>query len=291
VFEASYWPFEIVANFKEIIFWMTGALFLLALFSKKKPLAIALSGASLVFCGVSIIPFYWNSQVGTSNPKVINESPYRLVFANINSQNLNKQMLVEYVSDLKPDILMLAEASPEWESEIKILEQDLPHLKGIFLDSNFGLAVLSRIPIQSDRVFLDRANTIPALLISFKSASGPLNVAVLHAFPPLGWYGTISKNQYIRGLAQQLGELDGPLIACGDFNTSPWLKTMLEFSQISRLRLPGTPIGTWPAFPFIPKLPIDSCWTRHVEVINYARGRDIGSDHYPLVLEFVLKHD
>lgn len=96
-------------------------------------------------------------------------------------------------------------------------------------------------------------------------------------------------------LRVQMGEWDGEsAIVGGDFNRTPWSWALRRFDGIKHFQRRTRALPTWPtarawprakrfAFPF---MPIDhvyatSDWTTE----SVRRGPDVGSDHYPIIVE------
>ena len=218
------------------------------------------------------------------------EDTVEVFYANVNSQNKRKSKLISYLRRDMPHLVILIEINQSWVQELKSLESIYPHSKLIVQEGNFGLGVLSQTAMKVERVFVDRENLIPALILKVKTLIGEVNVAALHAFPPLGDYGTLMRNQYLSSLSHQLRDFDRPLLVCGDFNTTPWSASFQAFLKTSGLKLSAIHPApqTWPAVPFVPKIPLDHCLSGGLNMINYEVGQDIGSDHLPLLLKIAF---
>lgn len=205
----------------------------------------------------------------------------------MNSQNQEKHRLVDYLEKEKPDIVFLIEVNESWAKEIKNLEPIYPYAKAIVREGNFGLALLSKFKLETEDVLVDRTNMIPALFLRTESSVGPLNLVLLHAYPPIGKYGTMMRDQYLKTLSIRIASLKSPLLVCGDFNTTPWTSIFQQFIQNSALRLNADRLlpSTWPTTPFLPKIPIDHCLSKGIDIVSYKKGPNIGSDHWPLIFK------
>jgi endonuclease/exonuclease/phosphatase family metal-dependent hydrolase len=87
-----------------------------------------------------------------------------------------------------------------------------------------------------------------------------------------------------------LRTLEEPVVLIGDFNLTPYSPYNDDLLSGSRLRdcARGRPLTpTWPTW-FAPLwIEIDRCFvTPEIRIASYQVGPAIGSDHYPLVMDF-----
>lgn len=199
---------------------------------------------------------------------------------------MDKKLIVTYLKNESPELALIVEFNSAWAKEIKKLESLYPHMKAVILESNFGLAVISKKKLTVDKTFVDRENIIPALFVSVESGDTPLKIVLLHSFPPIGGYGTLIRDRYLKTISRHIADIDGPVLVCGDFNTVPWAAVFQDFLRESHLEVSNTDslIRTWPTYP-ITSLSIDHCLHKNMNVSGYKRGPNIGSDHWPLLLE------
>lgn len=237
-----------------------------------------------------VAPYWMPPSKVPSAAKESSEVSLDIFYANLNSQNRDKSLLIDHLSKVKPDIVMLIEVTESWMKKLSSLSEVYPYSKAIVKNDNFGMAILSKTPLAVDKVFVDRQNLIPALFLHSEFSTSSLNLVLLHPHPPIGSYGTLMRDHYLSVLARQIHDLKSPLLVCGDFNTTPWTATFREFIEKSKLRLANNEgiVRTWPAgFPLA--LPIDHCLTRNLKTMSYKIGPDIGSDHFPLIVRALFK--
>lgn len=234
----------------------------------------------------NVLP-YWDL-TGTSDKKDLPAQDIISVFyANVNSQNSNKQIIIDYLKLNKPDFVLLVEFNSYWAKEIKQLESIYPYAKAIPQEGNFGMAIFSKTELQVESVFVDRENMIPALFLKGFTSHGNLNLALLHAFPPIGHYGTMLRNQYLQTMSFRLNDLEGATLVCGDLNTTPWTSIYKKFVSNSGMIMNNKLLNTWPSTFLLPKIPIDHCFSKNIQIVKYEKGPEIGSDHFPLLLQIV----
>lgn len=213
-------------------------------------------------------------------------------FANLNSQNKDRSLLIKYLEKSRPSIVFLVEVNESWANELKKLKLIYPYSKAIVREGNFGMAVLSQNLLEVENVFIDRVNRIPALFLKTKNSIGVFNLVLLHAYPPIGEYATMVRDQYLDSMSHRISVLSSPLLVCGDFNITPWTSIYQKFLNNSDLEIDKSHMtpNTWPVTSLLPSLPIDHCLARGLKILNYEKGLDIGSDHWPLSLKISIDY-
>lgn len=284
--EDHLWYFSLIVQFKE---WFL-ALSLIFLVSscwikKNKLIAISLGLSIVIIHTWSILPSYLGQEAHKT--KVNPQEKIDIFYANLNSQNDKKHLLIQYLQEARPEYVMLVEFNSHWAEEVSKLESIYPYTKAIMREGNFGMAVLSKTELVVTDVYVDRENMILALVLKTNHSGVPINLVLLHAYPPIGKYGTILRDQYLITMFRAINDLNGPTLVCGDFNTTPWTSIYKELLHTSDFRgIAGYMIpNTWPTTLFFPGLPIDHCLSKKLSFVRYEKGPDIGSDHWPLEVQ------
>ena len=101
--------------------------------------------------------------------------------------------------------------------------------------------------------------------------------------------GLLAGAATLAGVARGLPE---PVLVLGDLNASPWSSHFRRFLRDSGLRDSAQGRGvqpTWPAgMPWL-WIPIDHCLhSPQLQVVARHVGPNLGSDHYPVVVDFVV---
>ncbi len=287
-FENQSWIFSLFVHFQH--WFLLICLFLLALvpwISKKKYLYLILCVFASAFFANNIFSHWRPLYTETTKKK---EPSIQVFYANVNSQNQTKEKLISHLEKSKPNFVLLVEINQAWAKKLKQLETIYPYSKMILQESNFGLGILSQHPLEVSKVFSDRENSIPALILKVQAPIGEISLALLHAFPPIGSYGTLVRDQYLKTLSFHFEDIQSPLLVCGDFNTTPWSSVFNDFLKNSKLETAFRTLNTWPTSYLFPSIPIDHCLTKNMNIANYRRGPKIESDHWPLLLEISLKN-
>ena len=93
----------------------------------------------------------------------------------------------------------------------------------------------------------------------------------------------------MKALAQIVAERPGPLVAVGDFNStawSPYFSDLLNQTRLHDARLGFGLQPTWPTRQILLRIPIDHALvSEEVTVHDFRAGPDVGSDHFPVILD------
>ncbi len=243
--------------------------------------------------GATLWPFY----AGQSEPGA--PRTLRVLQANILYESDTHDAVLDMLRAADADVVVLLEVTPLWESKLKALSEAYPYSRVLAQSGAFGLAVLSRLPVEEWQTIepagavLPAALRLPAILarISVDGRSG--NVLAAHAFPPVSPGLASRRNQQIAALAEIVHGLSGPVILLADLNATPWspqFQDLLRDGGLTDARRGYGLKPTWPTFwPGILRIPIDHCLTtRGITVQDFRTGSATGSDHLPIIVDLSL---
>src|SRR5690606_33617608 len=120
------------------------------------------------------------------------------------------------------DLWALVEFTPEWQSLTDQRLSALPHRLRLPRTDPYGLAILSRWPMEHLHVGPLGAAEYPFLLVRVLHPTQSFYLAVAHPRSPLapaGWWG---RNRYLDDVATALRALAGPRVLIADMNAVPW---------------------------------------------------------------------
>ncbi len=201
--------------------------------------------------------------------------------------------LIAYVERTSPDVVCLYETTGDWKRQLAPLTEKFAFSLFAGDGPRTGLACMSRsAPL---RVVPPPADVRAAPWLSFELDLGGqyVNVYGVHLAHPVSPTGAASHNRQLLALGRELGTSDRPAIVVGDFNMSPYSPFSSDFAAASKLRdcSSGRPLEpTWPTW-FAPLwIQIDRCFVSpDVSVARYQVDPAIGSDHYPLLMDFTIE--
>ncbi len=283
--------FELTSHFRPQ-YLLLGAL-LLALFGARRELrwsALALG----------VVALNTHALMSSSVPEAVAAAdarrdtvPLRLLLANLQYSNGSHEAFTRLVAEQQPDVIVVEELTPTWARALASLGERFPASKMVPREGPFGIAILSRRPMQ-DVELLDFGHpAYPALLARITTGNGRLSLLAAHPPPPVNDTLFAARNDQLHRAATLLRRLGPRTVLLGDLNTSPWSPFFSELLQRSGLASAREGFGllpTWPSFFPLTMIPIDHCLiSRDARVKAIKTGPHIGSDHLPLVIDLLVR--
>jgi len=257
-----------------------------ALAACRNPGYTAVMLATAALNGAFVLPWYSG---GT------NDSPapsFKLLHANVLSSNREHSRFIELVLDESPDLVVVQEVSSDWATALDALHDDYPHGLIEPRSGNFGIALLSRIPLDSSFVVASAPLAHPTLVAEVSLGGRSLTVVTTHPTIPVGRSMFDARNAQLDSVSELVGSLAGPVMLVGDLNTGLWdlhYKKLESGTGLVNARRGYGILPTWPTFLPFAMIPIDHVLVSGtVRVTELRAGPRIGSDHLPLVITFAL---
>ena len=281
------WPFDLFCHFRVQYLAFFALCAVAGAIGRKRGIA-ALAACFAVVNLVVVAPLFWGAGGGLPAAARL-----RILSANLNASNPHHERALRAIRAADADVLLLMEVTPGWEESLRALEQSYPHGAAVPRDDNFGIALLSRVPGTSIRFIYAADTGLPIVVADLELEGKPLRIIGAHPLPPMNRRAQAARDEELRYVARQAAGGGMPVAALGDFNTTPWSPSFGELLRLGGLRDGRKGHGlkaTWPCF-FPPLLiPIDHCVVSgQVGVSSFEVGPDIGSDHYPIIVELALK--
>lgn len=284
-------------------------LFLVYLFYKKRSIT-STGGLLLIICTVAaltgnyraISPLYRKQhevkiQSVDENCK---SSDFSFTVLNLWSSNPYPQKVADYLKNQNPDILILVEVTPQWEKALTGLGSIYKNQVVTVREDNFGLAVYSKFPILSSKIYETDEEKRPIIYCRVQLGDlSEMDVLAIHPTPPKHPRYFNLRTKYFKRVTEIINILNDkppashkPMVVGGDFNCphwSPFFKTLLQETSLLDT---GAGLGfspTWPTYlPFLLG-PIDHCITsKGIKVLARGTGPFLWSDHFPLELHMTI---
>ncbi len=234
-----------------------------------------------------VLPLYFGGTA--SSPE--NTQSLRAMLSNVNTHGGDPLKLEQLIREVDPDILVLEEVSSKWIVALASLTNAYPHSYICAQGDNFGIALYSRFPIQSKEIVYMSEAMVPSIIAVIDVGRGGFRVIATHPLPPAGSGYSRMRNEQLEKLADCV-DSSMPLIILGDLNTTPWNYYFRRLLRHSGLHDSTQGYGVQPTWPscFWPLLiPLDHCLhSSDVFIENRQTGANIGSDHYPLIIDFSI---
>ena len=249
------------------------------------------AAALVVACGFQVIPWFIapsGGQGGDSGGESL-----RLYYANVLMLNEDVAGLREKIEQSSADIVALVEPDQEWLSALAPALSTYPHRIENPRNDMFGIALYSKRPLASAEVIelgIGQRRQAPALRARIQLNGAPLDLWVVHVWPPVSAAYSAERDEQLRELAGYLRESSGQSLVMGDLNTSMYASSYRRFERASGLqnaRRGHGLLGTWPShYPAWLRIPIDHMLvSKDLSVTHLQTLTTPGSDHLALVAD------
>jgi endonuclease/exonuclease/phosphatase (EEP) superfamily protein YafD len=279
------WYFELFTSFTIVYFAAAAVVFLsLALLRDRRGAAVALALA--LFHGWMMAPYLsFGTAAGAAQDGAV-----RVMLANVLTVNRDFEAFTAEVRKQDPDILCVQEVDTAWQRVLEGLHETYPHQHFDARSDNFGIALLSRLPLSEVEIFELGGVTVPAISAKVATGAGELRLLTLHTLPPIMKYLAASRNRQMAEAAKIAQAGTGPFALVGDLNVTPWsphFQDLLRDGGLKEGRLGQGVMPTWPVDGWLPALvPIDHILVSPgITVTQMVRGGHTGSDHLPVVAD------
>jgi endonuclease/exonuclease/phosphatase (EEP) superfamily protein YafD len=160
-------------------------------------------------------------------------------------------------------------------------------------DDNFGIGLYSRLPFtQSQIVYIGEAE-VPSVVAEIETTLGKCTLLATHPLPPAGGAYSRWRNDQLAELPNYIRRATSPVLLLGDLNVSPWSSHFRRLLRESGLKDSSQGRGvqpTWPTYNPLLLIPIDHClYSPQITIVSKQVGPWDGSDHYPLIVDFLIK--
>jgi endonuclease/exonuclease/phosphatase (EEP) superfamily protein YafD len=238
--------------------------------------------------------------LGTIVPLYLGDAPtapagavsYRAMLANVNTRLGNPRKVVAAIEQFEPDIVVLEEVDDSWMALLSEGLKAYTHKTAMPRDDNFGLAVYSKYPMRGEVRYFSNSE-VPSVVAEIDTPQGTFTLIGTHAVPPASAENTRLRDDHLSQIPETVRAAKSPVLLLGDLNATPWCSSFQQLVRESGLRDSSRGRGvqpTWPSFMPLLWIPIDHClYGPGIQVTNKRVGPNIGSDHYPVVIDFVLQ--
>lgn len=282
-----WWFFELFSHFRLQYLIILGIVSIPLLLGRSFRVA-AIFGLCAALNFAFILPYYVSAgRIAPTNSTVL-----RAISINVNTANKRYDLVKRYVDENSPDFLLLVEVDEGWLKGIAEIEQSYPYRTSHPQDDNFGIALYSKH--KSDRcevVYLSAAG-IPSIIGDFEVGGKRLTIIGTHPLPPIGREYALLRNNQLDAIAERMSRITGYKMLLGDLNTTPWSYQFGKLLKQTALHDSARGFGlqlSWPTHSLVFRIPIDHCLvSSDIEVVRRSVGRDVGSDHFPILIDLIL---
>ncbi len=277
------WRLDLLANFK--MQYYLGAL-VLCVVTAWRSFRILLGLSLLLLLWNGILIFNFALQSSETSGRV-----YRAISANVYTRNTQIDRVTAWIREQEPDFVALIEITDAWMPTLEELKDVYPYERRQMWGGRYGSVVLSKYPPTAEGASHSYAG-VGSLPYEVMTPDGPLIILLMHPLSPTNERSWKYRKNALGAIAKYVTDNAdrAPMLVMGDMNTTPWSPFYTDFVAQSELNPVVTsflPRRTWPTHnPFL-WVPIDHFFlTDQLAPVNEWTGPDVGSDHYPIGLDF-----
>lgn len=216
----------------------------------------------------------------------------RLLICNVQMENTAHERLLRLVRDTDPDVLLAVETDERWVQALEALTTDYPFVVRRPQNNWFGMVLFSRLPLVESKVEFLVQDDIPSVFAVLELAGDRVVLRGLHPRPPepLRDQDSTPRDAELVLVGRWIGKQNGaPTIVAGDLNDVAWSATTQLFLRLSGLLDPRMGRGLYSSYNarnFLVRWPLDHLFhSNHFRLVELRRCDDIGSDHFPVLVE------
>ena len=229
-----------------------------------------------------------------AQPNKVTTDYLRVLTLNVFAHNDTPEKVIAYISDSQANVVLLSEVRPEFMAQLKeAVAQQYPYLHDASQRGHFGIVLLSQYPFLSSQTNRLGVKQYPSIAATIDWQGSVVRIYGVHPNPPLNARETNWRDSELTAIGQVLTRESTPLILMGDLNAVPWSYITRQLSTKANLQHAALGYGirpTWRLGNILLGTPIDSILVSPQWVVKaYNIGQDVGSDHYPVMADLVLR--
>lgn len=285
-----FWIFDLAASFRPqyaAVLLTAGLALLLRSWPRLGWLVLTLGLINLAY----VAPLFWGKQ------NIPPEAPaLRVVSFNVQGQNEEFERVIEFLEQVKADVVFLHEANRLWEEAFAEalgsgrLSYRQHRSRPEYLI--FSTLTLTRQPPLEVISHGWAEREARAMEVMVRVEETEVTLLGIHPLAPTNRRRAGLRDAQFEFVADWVGKTTGATVVAGDFNATPWSHVFSPLVDAG-LRNSQRGFGMAPSFPvdgnFLTRVPIDHLLhSSHLAVADRWLGPDLGSDHFPLVVDLAL---
>ena len=281
-----WWIFDLTSHFR-VQYCVILTTFALLFLVGRKYWQTAFAGA------FSLLNFFLIVPLSFGGTMVVPEKvSVRVLKINLQDDNTAHGKVQSLIRETASDILLLEEYDKVWREQLEGVLNDYPFSIVSSRNDGWGIGLFSRIPLQTAEVGLIGTSSTPFVEGSMIVEGQSVTLLGSHIQAPVTDVLANTRNIQLAELSGIVRKIKKPVMLLGDLNISLWSPHFADFIETTGLKDTRRGLGLRPTWPthFSPLLiPIDHCLTSPTVILHSLRlGPDIGSDHYPLIVDFSI---
>ena len=279
-----WWVFDLFANFR-LQYLVLGLAATVGLALGRRWLLTSLSSLPILINLVLIVPLYIGGPA-------TGEKVASLLLWNVNYHNERIEEVISHIAETDADVAAVLELTAPLSEAIRSAFPEHQWL-ATPRDDAFGIGVLVRGQVVSQRVLGLSGEALPAHEVVLSTRSGPITILAVHTLPPVRREYAKQRDQMMVEIGEWANQVQGPVVVIGDLNATSWSASFRKLIGESRLRDSQRGFGlsaTWPRQLTPLSISIDHLLHSGELAASVRRtGPFVGSDHRSLYVELVSR--
>lgn len=284
------WPLDLATSFRP---WYAVGLLLAGvalLLGKWRRLGWTIMAVGLLNLAY-VAPLFWGKQ------EIPPQSPtMRVVSFNVQGQNEEYEAVLQFLRQVDADVVFLHEANRLWEEAIARAvssgqfeyQQHRSRPQRLI----FSTLTLTKSPPREVTSHGWAEREARAMEVVVELGGTTVTLLGIHPLAPTNPRRTALRDAQFQFVASWTRGSGGPTVITGDFNATPWSHVFVSLTDAGLLNSQKG-FGLSPSFPvngnLLTRIPIDHLLhSPHLAVADRWLGPDLGSDHFPLVVDLAL---
>jgi endonuclease/exonuclease/phosphatase (EEP) superfamily protein YafD len=215
------------------------------------------------------------------------------MMGNVLQENRHADLVRAAVRDAAADVVCLLETDHWWDRALAPLAEDYPWSSRCPIGNHYGMVLYSRLPLVACDLRFTVSDDVPSMRAIVRLRSGDEIVLYLvHPPPPLPDCDSYGRDAELVHTGLEVARDGRPSIVVGDLNDVAWSYTTRLFTRVSRMVDPRVGRGMYSTFHArhpLARYPLDHVFhTREFTLRELRRLGDVGSDHFPIVVELAF---
>ena len=253
--------------------------------SKQRPFWFLVASFLILIHAVKIATDYL-----TSNYDITTTGSYTLMTFNLEKDIPKPTLVLPFLKDQQPDILVLHEYTPGWHQRLSALQKLYPYRHFVLNEGYFGQLIASKYPFESVKAHWLGSCDSPALNSQINVDGLRLDLWALHPPSPPRLRDILFRDMMMDSLAQMVAGNANPLMVVGDLNITPFhphFSSFVEKAGLMDSRLGKGYQASWPSGLGALGIPLDHiCHNEAVDILTRTVGPKKGSDHLPVMIRW-----
>lgn len=287
------YPLELLTHF-QVQYFLVAILVAVVLAGLRRWRWLPLPLGAMVISGLSLLPYQaLHGSAAAHAAPIAQPAGLRVLLANVHYQNRRHDLVADLVASADADVLIFQEVNAAWMQALEPLAETYPYVVSRPREDAFGVVLFSRLPLDQSRLISATAHR-PCIAAAVDVGGATITVVTTHPLNPLSHEWFQLRNRQLDQVAGVVAGIEGPVALLGDLNTtmwSPWYRRLCRTTGLDNARRGLGVLPSWPTYlPSMMRLPIDHCLINdEVEVEDVRLGADIGSDHFPLIVDLAVE--